>query len=1024
MKVSRKIRDGNISAGNHCVLPLKLNYMKKIYCYLSYILLFCPLLSFAQKPAQSIPMTVEATVTDENGSPLIGATVYGNEGISVVKTDAAGRFSISTPDFGDLLVEAAGFESIVFKPEQYRNQETLTLKKSTFLYGQKDGVQIAFGKIKKGNLVNAVSVLDPKELRRFDNTQSISSALTGMLPGMIGSSNIRGIGNAMFVVDGLPRDISTINLAEVEQISVLKDINSSILFGNDAVNGVVLITTKRGQAYKKQINATAYYGISRPSALPDYVSSADYMELYNDARLNDGLGIQYAPGLIEKYRTGNTYRYPSNDYYSSQYLKSMKPFSRAMVDFSGGNNVATYYSNIGWTQNGSLYNFGEGKSMKSNTFNVRGNIDLKVNPWIKSALDAVVVLNNNNQPRGDYFGNAATLRPNLFSPLLPISLIDSENPILKGRKNDIDGNYLIGGTAAYPTNLVAAGYAGGDNRQVQRNFSFNNRIDFDLNKSVQGLAFHTNLSFDYLTLYDQFISNTYASYEPVWAENEDRIISIKKYGEDVRTGTQNVGNASYRRRIGFYGLLDYDRTFNETHHFAGSLLAYLTNDKLQTDLQGSKNANLGLRLAYGFKNKYLIDFSSAYVNSVKLPEGNRTAFSPSLGLAWMISSEGFMSNVSFVDYLKLRVSAGSMNSDNGISGFYNYDERYQGSGSYSWYEGTRSRAGVIPVNGGNAGLGFEKRKELNFGLESMLFGNHLSVDANVFTSVYSDQITQPQTIYPNYFTTFIPYQNFDENAYKGAELGLSYRERWGDFSMVLGANVLYADSKVKKRAELYAASNRNRTGQPVDARFGLVADGLFNSQDEIANHETQAFGTVRPGDIRYKDQNGDGIIDNNDERRIGRSQAPLSYGLNLRLSYKNLTLFTRGNGRMGADGALSNNYFWVDGDDKYSTYILDRWTEATKGTATLPRLSSIANTNNYLSSDFWLYRDNYFTVDRMQLTYEFPVRMTNKINMKAFSVFVDASNLVMISKYRHIKELNIGSEPQYRSYSLGLNISF
>ena len=1018
MKVSRKIPDGN------SLILKKLIYMKKIYWYLIYTLLLCPFITKAQKtPAMNL-MTIESVIVDENGNPITGAWVYGNEGIAVVKTDAQGKFTIMTPDLGDLLVEAPGYESFVFEPEQYRNLETLTLKKSPFLYGQNDLVRIAFGKVKKGDLVNAVSVLDPKELRRFDNTQSISSALTGLVPGMLGNANIRGIGTPMYVVDGLPRDISTINLSEVEQISVLKDINSSILYGNDAVSGVVLITTKRGQPFKKQVNANAYYGISRPSALPKYLSSPDYMELYNEARLNDGLGIQYSPEIINQYRTGNKYRYPSIDYYSSEYLKSVRPFSRAMVDFSGGNNVATYYSNIGWTQTGSLYNFGEGKSLKSNVFNVRGNIDLKVNRWIKSAMDAVIVLNNNNTPTGNYFSNAATLRPNLFSPLLPISLIDPENAILKGHKNDIDGTYLLGGTAAYPTNPIAAGYSGGDNRNVQRTFSFNNRIDFDMSRSVPGLAFHTNLSFDYFTLYDQFVSNTYAAYAPVWSATEDKITGITKFGEDVRTGTQNVGNASYRRRIGFYGLLDYDRTFNEVHHLSGSMLAYLTSDKVQTDLQGNKNANLGLRLAYGFKNKYLVDFSGAFVNSVKLPEGNRTALSPSLGVAWMVSSEDFMSSASFVDYLKLRLSAGLMNSDNGIPGYFNYDERYGASGSYAWYEGTRTRAGVIPVNGGNSGLAFEKRNELNLGLESMLFKNRLSVNANVFTSVYSDQITRPQTIYPSYYTTYIPYRNFEENSSRGAELGLSYREHWGDFSLVFGANVLYATSKVKVRDELYSESYRNRTGQPVDAMFGLAADGLFASKDDIASHEIQAFGTVKPGDIKYVDQNGDGIIDANDEVRIGRSQAPLSYGLNLRLSYKKLTLFARGNGRMGSDGMLSNNYFWVDGDDKYSDYILNRWTESTATTATLPRLSSIANTNNYRNSDFWLYRDNYFTVDRLQLTYEFPVQLTNKINMKALSVFVDASNLVMISKYRHIKELNIGTEPQYRLYSLGLNVSF
>ncbi len=972
--------------------------------------------------AQQINKTVEAVIVDQDGQPINGALVYGNEGVVVVRTDANGRFTMVAPEIGDLLVEAPGYESLIVGPEGYSGLETLTLQKSTFLYGERDGVQIAFGKVMKGDIVNAVSVLDPDALRRFDNTQSITSALTGLVPGMLGGSNIRGIGGALFIVDGLPRDISTINLAEVEQISILKDINSTILYGNDAVNGVVLITTKRGKPFKRQINVNAYYGVSKPTALPEFLSSADYMELYNEARLNDGLGVQFAPSLIENYRSGNPYRYPSIDYYSKDYLRSSRPFSRIMTEFSGGNDVATYYTNIGWSRTGSMFNFGDGREAQTNNFNVRGNIDLKVNQWIKSSLDAVVVLNNNQSPQGNFWQDAATLRPNLLAPLLPISLIDPANEVLLGRKNDVDGKYLLGGTAAYPTNPIAAGYSAGKYQNVQRNFSFNNRIDFDLSRSVQGLAFHTNLSFDYLTLYDQYVSNQFAVYEPTWEDN--KIVKLTQFGEDVRSGTQNVGNASYRRRLGFYGMLDYNRTFNDVHRVSAALVGFATSDKVQGDLQGNKNTNLGLRLAYALKNKYMVDFSSAYVNSVKLPDGNRTAFSPSLGVAWVLSGEEFMSSLSFVDYLKLRLSAGSMNSDYGIDGFYYYHERYTGSGSYSWYEGTRSRGGVIPANGGNPNLAFEKRKEINVGLQSMLFNNQLSVDANFFTSVYSDQITRPQTIYPSYYTSFIPYQNFDSNGYKGFELGLSYQKAIGDVTVVVGANVLYADSKVKKKDEIYAETYRYRAGQSVDARYGLVAEGLFNDQNEIGNHALQAFGTVRPGDIKYKDQNGDGIIDDNDEVRIGRSQAPFSYGLNLRVSYKNLSLFARGNGRNGADGMLSNNYFWVDGNDKYSAFVLNRWTEATKATATVPRLSSVANTNNHRASTFWLYNDNYFTIDRVQLTYNFPSVFTNRLNMRELSVFADASNLLMLSKNREFKQLNIGTEPQFRSFSVGLNVFF
>ena len=1002
--------------------------MKKIYIpiliFLCLAIFFAPTKTIAQNEMKKNSITIESVVVDEKGNPVIGATIYGNEGAVIAKTDASGKFTISVPDQTDLLIESDGYEPAIFKSGEYANMKGFSLKSSLFMYGEKNAVNIAFGKAKTGDLVNAVSVIKPSDILKYDNIQSISEALNGRVPGMLGSSNIRGIGSALFVVDGLPRDIGNINLAEVEQITVLKDINSSILYGSKAVNGVVLITTKRGQAYKKQINVTGYYGISTPAALPRYLPSADYMELYNEAKVNDGLAPQYDAATIANYRTGNPYRYPNVDYYSDEYLRNIKPFLKVMTELSGGNDVATYYANIGWGQSGSLLDFGAGESAKQNRFNVRGNVDLKINRWIKSSIDAVAVLNNNKGPVGGYWGEAATRKPNLYAPLLPISLIDPENTLLKGRKNDVGGMYLLGGTSSYLTNAIANGYSGGENENIQRTFSFDNRIDFDLSKFVKGLAFHTSVSFDFYTTYDQAITNAYSVYNPTWGATRDSIISLTKYGTDTRTGSQNVSNASYQRRFGFYGMFDYDRTFGGVHHINGSLLGHGNRYKIQGDLQGDKNVNLGLRLAYGYKNKYLVDFSSAWVNSVKLPEGNRGAFSPSLGLAWVVSSEDFMSSISAVNYLKLRLSGGMMNSDAGIDEFYDYDNKYTRSGGYSWYEGAWSNNGTVSTNAGNLNLGYEKRKELNFGFEGLFFNRSLAVNANVFTSEYFDQITRPSTKYPSFYANFIPYENFDSNSYKGAELGLSYTRSVGGFTFVFGANALYATSKILKRDEIYANDYQYRAGHPVDSRFGLVADGFFMDQSDIDSHAPQEFSAVKPGDIKYVDQNNDGVIDSDDEIRIGRSQAPFSYGLNLKVSYKNFTLFAQGNGRMGADGYISDNYYWVDGDDKYSTYILDRWTEATKTTATLPRLSTLSNTNNYRASTFWLYKDNYFTLDRVQLTYDMPEKVAEVLKMRHLNFYINASNLLTISKYKNIRELSIGVEPYYRSFSLGVKAMF
>jgi hypothetical protein len=235
---------------------------------------------------------------------------------------------------------------------------------------------------------------------------------------------------------------------------------------------------------------------------------------------------------------------------------------------------------------------------------------------------------------------------------------------------------------------------------------------------------------------------------------------------------------------------------------------------------------------------------------------------------------------------------------------------------------------------------------------------------------------------------------------------------------------MFVTSEVLIRDELYADDYQYRQGKPVNVIFGLESDGFFTSQADIDAHAFQAFGEVKPGDIKYIDQNDDGIIDQFDQIYIGQSQPPFSYGLSLVLKFRNLSLFMTGTGRTGATAMRNNNYFWVDGDDKYSAVVLDRWTEATQSTATFPRLSSISSSNNFQASDFWLYTTDYFYLDRVQLTYELPDRIINAFSLSNLSLFVNGSGLLRISKNEDILDLNIGSEPQYRNFSAGASVRF
>ena len=248
----------------------------------------------------------------------------------------------------------------------------------------------------------------------------------------------------------------------------------------------------------------------------------------------------------------------------------------------------------------------------------------------------------------------------------------------------------------------------------------------------------------------------------------------------------------------------------------------------------------------------------------------------------------------------MRLSGGILNSDLPIGGFFYYDNRYQNSGSYNWYEGTRSRSGVRSNWEQNLNLGYAKRNNLNLGLEGLFFNKLLGLQANVFYDLYNDLITRPSTRYPGYYSDYIPYENYEEDVYKGIEAGLTLNKKIGDWDLFFGVNMLYSTSERKVVDEFYDNDYQYRKGYSRDATFGLKSLGLFKDQAEIDNSPLQSFGQVKPGDIKYKDQNNDGLIDSKDEVYLRRWQAPFSGGLQAQVSYKNLSLYVLGEGRSGS----------------------------------------------------------------------------------------------------------------------------
>ncbi|APY11589.1 hypothetical protein BWZ22_10205 [Seonamhaeicola sp. S2-3] len=982
--------------------------------------------------AQTNDTEVTATVVDEQGNPLSGVDVFSPKG-DKTSSDVNGQFQIKLLDEGSVVLEKKGYESVIIAMSDLI--DNITMVKSPFLASEDDEIKMGVATKDRRNIIGAVSSINTKERLTYDNTQWVRDYINGLMLGVKGSDNVRGLGSAVFVIDGvIGRDPNILNMEEVEQITVLKDANAVALYGSQGRNGVIVINTKRGKANKKEINVNIRSGIQVPISLPNYLSSAAYMQLFNEARKNDGLDNFYSPSLIQEFRTSsNKYKYPDVDLYSSEYVQPFISSTSIITEFSGGNDKNQYYVNVGWNRNEDWVNINDDINAGTNRFNVRGNIDFRVNDWITSSLDGIAIISTDKSSRANLLSAATTLRPNAYSPFLPVDAIDTSDPTVAGQlqaANTFNG-MLLGSTQQFGADApIALAIAGGYKNTVFRSTQFNNTINFDLDRVTNGLSAKTYISFDFYDSYNLSINNQFKTYEPTW--EGDSITSLGVFGEDLQDQTENVSTNGFVSRFGFYGLLNYDTTFAKKHSINTTLLGYYNSQRANDVKQTDVDAHLGFQMTYDFKKKLFVDFTGTYTNSIKLPEGNRGGFSPTSGIAYILSEESFLKNSKFINFLKLKASAGIIKSDRGIDGYYLYDVNYSNGSNFTWADGNSNRR-IDITQGENLDLTFEERIDLNIGFEAYL-KNSLWLEFNYFKSELDKQVGFLNNLYPSYYDDFRPYNNYDKNLYTGFELGMNFNKTFNDLSVGIGANVLYSKTEAVKRSQLFEFDYQDTVGRELSTIFGLVDQGFYAESDFDTNGNLNAglpvpqFGSVQPGDIKYKDQNGDNIIDNNDRVAIGQSSSPWTYAVNLNLKYKNFNFFVLGAGQTGADGnklsSSYNEYYSVDGNDKYSEVVLGRWTPETADTATFPRLSSQTNQNNFRTSTFWLFDTSFFRINRAQLTYEFQEAFCNQLGIEDLSVNISGTSLFEIGKNKDVRQLKIGTTPLTRAYTLGLRMSF
>lgn len=893
-------------------------------------------------------------------------------------------------------------------------------------------VDLGFQKISKREAVSAIATVRPNDRLTYDDALTAAGQLDVLL-GLSAGSNIRNIGSAMYVIDGIPgRDINLLNANEIESITVLKEVNALALYGSQGRNGVIVVTTKRGVASKNEVKVKVNQGIKAPVLYPQYLGSAEYMELYNEARKNDGLALTYDSARIANTRAGlNPYKYPDVDFYNNKYLKPFTTQTNVSTEFRGGNRDLRYYVNLTYQNSGTLEKINPELNKGSNSYKVRGNLDFPVNKWIKSKVDIMASVITQRTAPTSIYSAASTFRPNLYAPLLPVSMVgDSLKEQLKSVKT-FDG-YILGGSGSYKTTIPFAQiFAQGYNDLTYRTTQVANSLDFDLSKIASGLTAKTYLSLDYYDFYSVSITNKFNFYEPLW--RNDTIVKLTALGSpDMKDTKENVSTLGFTMRTGFYGQLNYAKIIGENHQLNAMLIATTNSSKYSGVKQTDNNSHAIFNFDYNFKNKYYLNFNTTYTYSNKLAEGHRGALAPALGMAYVLSEENFMKQIKAVDYLKLRGSWGKLNTDYDIPSYFMYQDVYdiENAGSFTWNDGgTRSLKRTVVLNGSNPELGFVQRRDITAGFEASLLKS-IVVEMNFYRTDISNFVSQNTTIYPSFYTDFIPNTNSERNRYQGFELGLNYSKNFGKLRADIGANLVYSVSKIMEADQLNPEyAYQDLIGQSLGRIVGLEANGFYSKDDFNANGTLKEglpkpqFGNVQPGDIKYADTNGDNFIDTKDNHTIGNNAFPYSYGVNLLLQYKGFSLFVLGKGQSGAEYYLNSDYYWVNGNDKYTEIVRGRWTEATAATATYPRLTTGSGTNNFRTSTFWLYDKSYFDIRRIQLTYEFKNNVCKCLGMKDLSVNVAGSDLFSFAPNKDILDLNVGTAPQYRNVTLGLKFT-
>ena len=1027
-------------------------------------------------PQQSSAKTISGLVTDGDGNPVIGATVKVKDTTTGVITDIDGRYSIKA-NIGQILV----FSYIGFNTEErtIKSETSINVRMMEASVGLDDVVIIGYGQQKKESVVSSINTIEAAELNY--PARSLTNMLAGQVAGVIsiqrsgepgsdeaafwirGQSSYAGGTSPLVLVDGIPRSMSDIDVDEIESFTVLKDAAATAVYGSEGANGVVLITSKRGMRQKPNVNLNAQFGIVTPTRMIDLMPSYEYLSMYNEAAWNDAnnpdwdqFNKPYSDEILEKYRTGvDPDLYPNSIWtdllakhtFNQRYTLNIRGGSDKVRYFVSG----AYYNENGIFKSNPIENYDANIGL--NRYNLRSNVDIDLSSSTKLSVDMSGQYQTKNSP--GYTSNDIFYQISIFPPhRIPMQWSDGTASVVReGRNNPY-------------TMLNYSGYRKAWWAFLQSKIALEQNLDF----ITKGLSFKGILSFDsdyYSEMKREKTPHTYY----IDGRNEAGELNKVTLNEGTALGNPVLVGSGGTKKIYIEGSLNYKRNFNQLHDVT-ALLLYNQKETQYGNANGVtllpyRKQSVVARGTYSFDNRYMLEASFGATGSENFAQGNRWGIFPAIGAAWYISHEKFMKSVEdYISTLKVRVSYGITGNDiiGGNNGRFPYREVLKEDGP--WYN-----LGLIPGVDGYAGNNFgqsimestfavphltwEKEKKFNVGIDMGFFNERISLSADYFFNKREDILINRQTV-PAYTGFRVnPIQNFGITHNQGIDGSIILKQNIGDLKLSARGNLTYAKNKVVEFDEIpQVYSWLQYTGNSIGQPKVYIADGLFTpddfeivSQPDGSKKYTLKEGipaysrNVLPGDIKYKDLNGDGKIDSMDQtydNGLYPENPEIVYGFGLNAEYKGFFagVFFQGVANTSVNLLANANSFlpFSYGRDSSSARMeaLNHWkaSDPYNQNVLYPRLRTVNNfENNNVSSTWWYRSGNFLRLKNVEFGYQLSKQVVQKMKMQNLRIYVQGANLVVWDDIKMWDPEQGGnasgaSYPIGRTWTMGIEMTF